>query len=187
MTEEGQVNWAARLDTLMEQGYLPWYKTDKLDPGTRLNIAVTWVRLNDARAFMKDVAIWVASLQPYGFSEDNPTLTEEAKALHKHLDTELVRLSQTQQRFNTTDFIEHMKAVGAQAFTPVVVEDKEARLKNPILPVGYEKYREFLCEWIARGCFLSQGAKLEIMQFVQKMRNDKGAWWKDYRDFPPPM
>jgi hypothetical protein len=69
----------------------------------------------------------------------------------------------------------------------LVVEDKKARLNNLILPVGYEKYREFLCEWTARGCFLSQDAKLEIMQFVQKMRNDKEPWWKDYRDYPPPM
>jgi hypothetical protein len=47
---------------------------------------------------------------------------------------------------------------------------------------GYVSYREFLCEWTARGCWLAGGAGTEIVEFMRDVKGKKGAWWRDVRE-----
>jgi hypothetical protein len=142
-----------------------------------------YVRYVDVVRFMEvPKAIW--RMLPYGFSLDNPVESREGVVLEDCLKRELKRLSMDRRRvFNTEELIAHMKAVGAKAFKPVVVGNKEARLGNPEYPPGYLRYREFLCEWTARGCFLSPSGRVELVVFMDRMKREKGkAWWGKERE-----
>jgi hypothetical protein len=78
-----------------------------------------------------------------------------------------------------------MANVGRGALKPVVVEDVSARLGNPVTPPGYEAYRDFLCEWTARGVLMCPMGRMPILEFLRNMDkegNKKKAWWKDVRD-----
>lgn len=76
-----------------------------------------------------------------------------------------------------------MLVFGKTAIKPIVVEDEKARLGNPIFPPGYQAYRDFLCEWTARGCFMCPMGQMDILGFMRQMDENKNrAWWKDERE-----
>lgn len=146
------------------------------------NIKV-YVRYDDAVNFMEvPKTIWV--MLPYEFSLVNPVMMKESKVLEDVLKEELKRLSVDRTKvFKTVELIEHLKSVGKGAFKPCVVGDKETRLGNPEYPPGYLAYREFLCEWTARGCFLSPTGRRDLTEFMDEMERKKDrAWWKDLRE-----
>lgn len=131
-----------------------------------------------------DVPKKIWGMLPYGFSLDNPVESRETAVLEDALKVELKHLSQNKRRkFNTEELIKHMKAFGSKALKPQVVGVKEARLGNPEYPPGYVAYREFLCEWTARGCFLSPSGRVELVLFMDEMERKKDrAWWKGVRE-----
>ncbi|KAF2116524.1 hypothetical protein BDV96DRAFT_572301 [Lophiotrema nucula] len=139
--------------------------------------ARTIVRYNDAVEFMQDVPNYAMAILDWNWERDNPTQFAESQVLHEHLKNELRRLAQSRQQFLSDDLIRHMLQVGRKAFKPYVVAEKEDRLDNPVFPPGYEAYRDFLCEWVARGCFLSQNSKADLMNFIWRMKTEKGVWW----------
>lgn len=154
----------------------------RADPKEVVKARTVYVRAREAEQLMQEVPIYVASLLDWGFSLDNPTKSKEAEVLRKYLVGELKRSEGSKRKFHTEELIEHMQEAGKKAFKAFVVEDKVARLGNPIFPPGYVAYREFLCEWTARGCFLTGGARREIVQSMKDMQTKKGAWWKDVRE-----
>lgn len=158
---------------------------NQLDLTPLEDLAVTWVRFDQAISFMQNVVLYIASIKPWGYAFDNPHTTKEAELLVKCLQKELHRLSKTKQRFNTKDLIAHMQEVGAKAFTPVVVEEKDARLDNPIYPAGYEDYMNYVCEWTAGGCFWSKQTAVDVTYCVGLIMKNKGAWWEGEPKFPP--
>jgi hypothetical protein len=60
-------------------------------------------------------------------------------------------LDVSKRKFHTEELIKHLQGVGKKRVKTCVVEEKAARLNIPVLPPGYVAYREFLCEWTARG------------------------------------
>ncbi len=141
-----------------------------------------YVHYDDAVRFM-DVPRKVWAMLPYGFSLDNPVGSPEALALEEVLRKELKRLSIERRLFNTKEILDHMTAVGQSALELVVVQDVSARLGNPVTPPGYEAYRDFLCEWTARGVLVCPMGRMPILSFLENMEKDKSkAWWKEERD-----
>lgn len=72
-----------------------------------------------------------------------------------------------------------MQDVGKKAVKTWVVED---RLDNPVWLSGYVAYREFLCEWTARVCFLAGEARRKILGSMGDVRMKDGTWWKGIRE-----
>jgi hypothetical protein len=140
------------------------------------------VKALEAVQFMEKVPLLVAGLLDWGFSLDNPENTPEGDVLKTCLIAELQSLEKSKHKFDTEELVAHMQKVGSEALSTIVVKDKHARLGNPVLPPGYVAYRDFLCEWTARGCFLAGDGRAEIVQFMKDMKNRKGAWWKDVRE-----
>lgn len=142
------------------------------------------IHFQEAVELIDKIPIYVAKMLPWGFSLDNPVNTVESYILKRKLVDELRRLAARRERWNTDDLIEHMKKVGAATVNPVIVSrNKENRLGNPIFPPGYERYKDFLCEWAARCCFLSATARAEIRRFMEDMEKFKRkAWCKDVRE-----
>jgi hypothetical protein len=154
----------------------------RADPKGVVRARVVCVRAREAIEFMENVPILVAGLLDWGFTLDNPANTKEHDLLKAHLVAELQCLEASRRRFHTEELIEHMQNIGKTAFEVVVVDDKEARLGNSVLPPGLKANREFLCEWTARGCFLTGTSRRDIVQFMKDMKTKKGAWWKDVRE-----
>lgn len=155
---------------------------DRADPKDVVRARVLCVRAREAIDFMESVPVVVARLLDWGFSLDIPVNTKEGEVLRACLVAELQRLEWSKQKFHTEELIEHMQRIGETALKAVVVGDKEARLGNPVLPPGFDAYRVFLCEWTARGCFLTGQPRQEIVLFMKDMWTKKGAWWKDVRE-----
>lgn len=180
------VDWLAKLGAAATDGWVPEIDDETAKEGDAekiKNIQRVYVHLPDAIDLMERIPIYVAKLLPWGFSLDNPVYMKEGEVLKQHLVQELRRLAATKQRFTTDALIEHIQAVGEQAWTPVVVRDASQRLGNPIVPPGYAQYKKFLCEWTARCCFYSPVARMEILAFMKDMERYKDtAWWKDVRE-----
>ncbi|PSN69103.1 hypothetical protein BS50DRAFT_619787 [Corynespora cassiicola Philippines] len=140
------------------------------------------IHYDDAVELMETIPIFVQKLLPFGFVEDNPAYTEDGISLKGALQRELLRLQESQKEFNTQELIRHMSKMAKRAMFPAVLQDREARLGNPILPPGYSDYSKFLAEWTARVCFLSPRGRSDLLGFLQKMRDEDWAWWKDERD-----
>jgi hypothetical protein len=137
-----------------------------------------YMHLPDAIELMDRISIYVAKLLPWGFSLDNPVNMREGEVLRECLVGDLRRQAGMRQRWKTDGLIAHLKEVGAGAFAPVILSPKkEERLGNPVCPPGYEQYRDFLCEWTVRCCFLSPMARMEILQFLREMEKKKGKAW----------
>ena len=183
LEKEASEFWLVRLQTLPHSG---WFRDIPQDWDTDRQVKEirVHVRYDDAVAFMY-VPKRVWAMLPYGFSLDNPVESCEALALEKCLKGELKRLSVERKLFNTKEILDHMANVGRGALKPVVVEDVSARLGNPVTPPGYEAYRDFLCEWTARGVLMCPMGRMPILEFLRNMDkegNKKRAWWKDVRD-----
>jgi hypothetical protein len=140
------------------------------------------VKVREVIQFMEHVPLPLLALLDWGFSLDNPIRSAEGDVLKARLVAELRSLERSRRKFHTEELITHMQGVGKMALNMIVVEDREARLGNPLLPPGYAVYRGYLCKWTARGCFLAGGGREEIVQFMKNMKNMKGAWWKDARE-----
>lgn len=180
LEREAKDNWLMRLNCMVLDGWIR--ELPEGDHNAQEEKARTYVRHQDAVEFMQKVPMFVSSLLPYGFGADNPVDMKEGVALAKHLEAELQSLAQKRTIFSTRELIAHMEVVGKKAVKPVLVsKDKSERLGNPEFPPGYIDYRKFLCEWTARGCFLSPIGKMEVMSFMSRMGKEKGAWWKDER------
>jgi hypothetical protein len=183
MEREQKDRWLVRLHTLQHDGWFPPnIDIHSWDHNRQADEIKAYVHYQFAVEFMQvPKKIW--RMLPYGFSLDNPVETREAAVLEDHLKKELRRLSATKQLFNTKELIDHMMKVGKDAFRPEVTGSKEERLGNPEYPPGYLAYREFFCEWTARGCFLSPTGRMDLLGFMKKMDdNKKSAWWKDEVD-----
>ncbi|KAH8624368.1 hypothetical protein IG631_21107 [Alternaria alternata] len=183
LEKEASEFWLVRLQTLPHSG---WFRDIPQDWDTDRQVKEirVHVRYDDAVAFMH-VPKRVWAMLPYGFSLDNPVESCEALALEKCLKGELKRLSVERKLFNTKEILDHMANVGRGVLKPVVVEDVSARLGNPVTPPGYEAYRDFLCEWTARGVLMCPMGRMPILEFLRNMDkegNKKKAWWKDVRD-----
>ncbi|KAG9185751.1 hypothetical protein G6011_07082 [Alternaria panax] len=175
--------WLVRLQTLPHGG---WFREIPQDWDTDRQVKEirVHVRYDDAVRFM-DVPKRVWAMLPYGFSLDNPVGSAEALVLEECLRSELKRLAVERKLFNTKEILDHMANVGRNALKLVVVEDVGARLGNPVTPPGYEAYRDFLCEWSARGVFMCPMGRMSILEFLKNMEKDKNkgkAWWKDVVD-----
>jgi hypothetical protein len=184
--KESSDYWLVRLQTLPHSGWFreipPDWDTD-WDTDRQVREIRVFVRHNDAVSFLEQVPRKVWAMLPYGFSRDNPVASAEAQVLEEVLKGELRQLSVSRRLFNTNEMLEHMLAVGKAALVPVVVQNASARLGNPVFLPGYEAYRDFLCEWAARGVFMCPIGRMEILGFMQQMeRNRDKAWWKDERD-----
>jgi hypothetical protein len=155
---------------------------ERADPKDVVKARTLYVRARQAEAFMRDVPIYVAGLLDWGFSLDNPDKSAEAAVLKQTLIAELHRLERSRRMWHTEELNEHMQDVGKKAFEAVVVKNREERLGNPVVPSGYVNYREFLCEWTARGCWLGGEARNEIREFMRDMKEKQGAWWRDVRE-----
>jgi hypothetical protein len=185
--EQMQVDWIAILGAAAMDQWVPELSEEVAVRANAQEIKAfqqVYVHLPDAIDLMEKIPIYVAKLLLWGFSLDNPVYMVEGDVLKERLISELRRLASTRQRWKTDDLIVHMKDVGRRAFERVVVSaDKEKRLGNPVFPPGYEHYRDFLCEWTARCCFLSPLGRREILQFLRDMERNKGrAWWRDVRE-----
>jgi hypothetical protein len=180
--KEGTDQWLVRLQTLPHSG---WFHEipESWDGDRQVRDVRLYVRYDDAVQFM-DVPRKIWSMLPYGFSLDNPVGSAEAMALEECLWRELKRLSLDKTLvFNTKEMCDHMAEVGKKAVEPVVVEDVGARLGNPVFPPGFEAYRDFLCEWTARGVFECPIGRMPILNFLKEMEEKKNrAWWKEERD-----
>ena len=182
LEKEATEYWLVRLQSLPHSGWFPDIPPD-WDADRQARCIRVYVRYADAVAFMEQVPIKVWSMLPYGFRLDNPVESVEARALHDALKTALRALSISRKTFNTKEIMEHMLRVGKTALKPVVVQDASARLGNPVTPPGYEAYRDFLCEWTARGVFMCPVGRMDLLEFMHKMEvNAETAWWKDERD-----
>jgi hypothetical protein len=140
------------------------------------------LRLEEAVQFMEAVPIFIAGLLDWGYSLDKPVGTAEGDALKKCLIGELRRLAKEKRKVHTDELEEHLLEVGKNAIKPVMVTEKGERLRNPIYPPGYEAYRDFLCEWTEKGCFLSLSGRRDVMQFMERMKEKTNGWWKDIRE-----
>jgi hypothetical protein len=144
---------------------------------------VVHVRVNEAVQFMDAVPILIARLLHWGYSLDSPVETAVGEALKACLIKELQMLAkEKRKKVHTDELKEHLLEVGKKAVKPVVVADKGDRLGNPIYPSGYEAYRDFLCEWTAKGCFLSPSGRRDVVQFMERMKETTKGWWKDVRE-----
>jgi hypothetical protein len=178
LEKEATEYWLVRLQTLPYDEWAPKIP-DSWDTDRQVREIKTFVRYNDAVAFM-DVPKKVWAMLPYGFSLDNPIGSDEALALEAVLRKELYRLSLSRELFNTKDILDHMAAVGRAALKPQVVQDVSKRLGNPVTPPGYTAYRDFLCEWTARGVLMCPMARIPLLEFLRLMDKKQGrAWWKD--------
>lgn len=167
-------------NTLLElskaTGYIPDYP---MDENNGLDIATTRVRSRDAIDWIDRFVVPVAALLPWGHTKDNPVTFAESSVLLSCLKQELIRLERNRQNFRLQQLADHLTKVAANAFRAVVIADKTYNLGNPILPPGYERYRAYLCEWTAKGCFLGPMVVVEHKKFVTKMWMEKRVWWKN--------
>jgi hypothetical protein len=181
LEKEASEFWLVRLQTLPHSGWFREIPQD-WDADRQVKEIKTHVRCDDAVKFM-DVPRKVWAMLPYGFSLDNPVESPETLALEECLSGELKRLSVQRKLFNTKEILDHVAAVGRDALKPVVVQDASARLGNPVTPPGYEAYRDFLCEWTARGVLMCPMGRMSILEFLRNMdKNKEKAWWKDVGD-----
>lgn len=183
LEKEDKDYWTARLMSLPSDR---WFRgdTEDWDHNQLKDKVKVYVRYDDAARFMEQTPKKVWKMLSYGFSLDNPVETKEAGMLEKALKAELKHLSLDRRRvFNTVELVTHMEEVGKKAFTPEVVGSKEARLGNPEYPPGYLAYRDFLCEWTARGCFLGPTGRVELVRFMDRMERGKNkALWAGDRE-----
>ncbi|KAI8934658.1 hypothetical protein NX059_008349 [Plenodomus lindquistii] len=155
---------------------------EKADPNEVVRARVVCVRLEHAVQNMNALPVFIAGLLDWGYSLDNPVNTAEGDALKAGLVEELRRLEREGRKFHTDELVRHMLGVGKDAVRSVVVKDVEERLGNPVLPPGFEEYRDFLCEWTARGCFMGPTGRKEVLVFMERMRREKVGWWRDVRE-----
>jgi hypothetical protein len=184
---EVNANWPTLLFNAEVDGWcapLPQHLDhDRADVAEIVKARVVTVRVNDAIAFVDAVPIFIAKLLHWGYSLDSPVSTAEGEALRACLVKELQRLAKKKRKVHTDELKKHLLEVGKKAVNPVVVADKGERLGNPIYPPGYEAYRDFLCEWTAKGCFLSASGRRDVVQFMERMKKEKTkGWWKDVRE-----
>ncbi|KAL6703292.1 hypothetical protein ACN47E_009999 [Coniothyrium glycines] len=180
LEREVQDYWILRLQALQYDAWFsPHIDMHAWDANRQHSDVRVHVRPRDAVQFMRvPQAVW--SMLPYGIRGDNPVHAKEARVLHACLETELEALASKKQLFNTEELVKHMKAVGEHAVKSRVVGSKADRLGNPEYPAGFLAYRDFLCEWTARGCFLSPVGRTELLEFMKKMdENKQRAWWKE--------
>jgi hypothetical protein len=90
------------------------------------------VEIREVVQFMKDVSLLLIELLDWEFSLDNPMRSVEGGVLKGCLIAELRRLERSRRRFYTEELITHMEEVGKAALKIVVIEDKKARLENPL-------------------------------------------------------
>ncbi|KAH9875199.1 hypothetical protein J1614_004689 [Plenodomus biglobosus] len=155
---------------------------DMADPNEVVKARVVGIRVRDAVMVMDALPVFIAGLLDWGFSLDNPVYTAEGDALKARLVAELGILAKSRRMFHTDELIAHLREVGRGALSAVVVQDVRERLGNPVLPPGFDEYRDFLCEWTARGCFMSPTGRKEVLMFMERMRREKAGWWKDVRE-----
>jgi len=135
LEKEADSYWIVRLTTLPNDRWFgnrpePWNYNQLKD---EIKVYVGYAHA--VRFMQVPKTIW--RMLPYGFSLDNPVESREGVALEECLKVELKRLSMDRRRvFNSEELIAHIKGIGAKAFKPVVVGNKEAWLGNPDIRRG---------------------------------------------------
>jgi hypothetical protein len=158
-------------------GYIDPYPEGENDDAER---AVTTVRYWDVVDFLENFVIPVASMLPWGYTTDNPMMFPESQYLLQHIKNELRFLESIRRPFKLQPLIEYLESKAENAFKAVVVREQRYNLGNPIFPPGYERYRNYLCEWAARGCFLAPITVKEHKKFMLRMSREHGVWWKGH-------
>ncbi|KAF2847776.1 hypothetical protein T440DRAFT_188314 [Plenodomus tracheiphilus IPT5] len=156
---------------------------EKADPNEVVWARVVSIHLQDAIMVMEALPVFIAVLLDWGYSLDNPVQTAEGDVLKARLVAELEDLARSGRKVHTDELVAHLREVGRQAVRPVGVGDVRERLGSPVLPSEFEVYRDFLCEWTARGCFMGPTGRKEVLLFMERMRKEeKAGWWKEVRE-----
>lgn len=155
---------------------------DHADPNEVVLARVVRVRAKEAVGLIEALPVFVARLLDWGYSLDNPVQMAEGVVLKTRLVAELWELERKGRKFHSVGLVGYLREVGRGAVSPVVVGDEGERLRNPVLPPGYEEYRDFLCEWAARACFMSPTGRREVLEFMDRMGREKAGWWRDVRE-----
>ena len=167
-------NWQTYIGQSVADEYIP----DIADEET-FHDAKCYIVAKATISWMNEIVKFAHGMLPYGYSLDNPTTFRETEFLHAQLAQELLRLEAQQREFTLQALTQHLTAFAAQVVKPVVAQNANDRLGNPIFAPGYERYMEFLVKRVAQGAFLSYGARLDICKQVQFAMRDKGIWWKN--------
>lgn len=143
-------------------------------------VARTTVGVREAEEFLFTVVVKMEALADWGYKDDNPITFYETHVLHNAIRAELRRLEYSQRLFRVEELVQHLKYVAERAVVPVpgagVVVEAERR-GNPKFPPGYEDYVNWMCELVARSCFVHPSIWREVKAFVGKMRKREGVWW----------
>lgn len=138
------------------------------------------------RVWYKHICSWidefvlpVAALLPWGYSVDNPVAFKESKTVVKVVKWELWDLGREKHAYTLKQLTEKLEHRALTAFVPVVMPE-QWRLGNPTVPPGFEMFRKYFCEWVARGCFLAPAIVKEHKEFVKRMGTERGVWWKGH-------